>query len=587
MENNEQEDCIQLKKNFLIKEHEWKKDKALYEQKIQLLELQLEDYKTREINQKKLNDTITQAIDISGKTQQKSYSEFQKSMEVQFSNNKKYQECVTKLEEKLRCLNEQLNDKENQLKDLEILQQKQQIMNEHKIQTLEQDKQYLNQEVNTLKEQLQKLEENYKSKEQLLKLQCEQEIQKIKDGSFKDMQEKQSDYDQRYQQLAQLYEKEKDQLQQRLLKSQNTIKKYQDHIESNQENQQMQQKYEEEIAQLKQQIEEQQISFQQERSVLKKQLEDQINTQNNCDANSKKKSVEVVKLRNTMISQDSPIQCKSIHIPQPESKSTIQQPKIQTNTFNKSNEKQKQQIFKNNLSFEKIKPNNQDTIPISIDEYNNKMTKKSKSQSTNSLQQNNNINQYLQEACIFQDEMENGDEFIKHKMSHQLTTRYSNDLEQMRSYSQQGITKNPLQSAANLSKMLGQHDYCNLKQGTQLSTQQKTHNNTSFSHFKVPAFTQSQLNNLKHSLYQQPWTTLRNNDSHSNHIESIKARYNGQEDSLQNDSVTTKNNKENQYPPKSVHINNEIKFLIGKLLQAKGRLQSELENTQKSCRFRT
>ncbi|CAD8078259.1 unnamed protein product [Paramecium primaurelia] len=586
MEINEQEDCIQLKKNFLIKEHEWKKDRALYEQKIQLLELQLEDYKTREINQKKLNDTITQAIDISGKTQQKSYSEFQKSMEIQFTNNKKYQECVTKLEEKLRCINEQLNDKENQLKDLEILQQKQQIMNEHKIQTLEQDKQYLNQEVSTLKDQLQKIEENYKSKEQLLKLQCEQEIQKIKDTSFKDMQEKQSDYDQRYQQLAQLYEKEKDQLQQRLIKSQNTIKKYQDHIESNQENQQMQQKYQDEIAELKQQIQEQQIQFQQERNMLKKQIEDQINIQNNCDTNSKKKSVEVVKLRNSIISQDSPIQCKSIHIVQPDNKQS--QTKIQQTSFNKSNEKQKQQIFKNNLSFEKIKPNNQDTIPMSIDEYNNKITKKSKSQSqsTNSIPQNNNINQYLQEACIFKEEIENGDELIKHKMSHQLTSRYNNEIEQIRSYSQQGINKIPLQSAANLSKMLGQHDYCNLKQVTQLSTQQKTHN-TSFSHFKVPAFTQSQLNNLKHSLYQQPWTTLRNNDSHTNHIQSIKARYNGQEDSIQNDSNTTKNNKENQDPPKSVHINNEIKFLIGKLLQAKGRLQSELENTQKSCRFRT
>lgn len=33
-----------------MKENEWKKDKALYEQKIQLLEMQLEDYKTREMN---------------------------------------------------------------------------------------------------------------------------------------------------------------------------------------------------------------------------------------------------------------------------------------------------------------------------------------------------------------------------------------------------------------------------------------------------------------------------------------------------------------------------------------------------------
>ncbi|CAD8098130.1 unnamed protein product [Paramecium sonneborni] len=586
MEINGQEDCIQLKKNFLIKENEWKKDKALYEQKIQLLELQLEDYKLREINQKKLNDTITQAIDISGKTQQKSYSEFQKSMEVQFSNNKKYQECITKLEEKLRGLNEQLNDKENQFKDLEILQQKQHFTNEHKFQALEQEKQQLLQEVCKLKDQLQKIEDNYKSKEQLLKLQCEQEIQKMKDSSFKDMQEKQLDYDQRYQQLAQLYEKEKDQLQQRLIKSQNTIKKYQEHIESK-ENQQLLQKYVDEIAELKQQIEEQQIQFQQEKSIIKKQLEDLMNSQNNYDSNQKKRSVEVQQMRNSVISQDSPIKCKSIHISQPENKQPTQQPKIQINPINKSNEKQKQ-IQYNNLSFEKIRANNQDTIPISIDEYNSKMSKKSKSQSTNSLQyQNNNLYSYFQEASIIKDELDNGDEFIKHKMSHQLTTRYNNnEIEQRRSHSQQGFSKNNLQSVNNLSKMLIQPDLCNLKQATQLTTQQKTHN-TSFSHFKVPVFTQSQLNNLKHSLNQQPWTTLRKNDSHLNQIQSIKARFNNQEETIQNDNGKTKNNKENQYPPKSVHINNEIKFLIGKLLQAKGKLQSELENTQKSCRFRT
>lgn len=66
-----EEDPIQIKRNvlpihtiiqFLLKENDWKKDKALYIQKIQLLEMQLEDYKEREENHRKLNDTITSAI---------------------------------------------------------------------------------------------------------------------------------------------------------------------------------------------------------------------------------------------------------------------------------------------------------------------------------------------------------------------------------------------------------------------------------------------------------------------------------------------------------------------------------------------
>ncbi|CAK62726.1 unnamed protein product (macronuclear) [Paramecium tetraurelia] len=586
MENNEQEDYIQLKKNYALRENEWKKDKALYEQKIQLLEIQLEDYRTREMNQKKLNDTITQAIDISGKTQQKSYTEFQKSIEVQMANNKKHQDSISKLEEKLRCLNEQLNEKEIQIKDLELQQQKQQITYDHKIQSLESEKQYLNQEISKYKDQIQKNEENSKSKEQVLKLQCEQEIQKIKDNFFKDMQEKQSDYDQRYQQLAQLYEKEKEQLQQRLIRSQNTIKKYQTHIESNQEVQQLQQKYDEQIAALKQEMHEQQVQFQYEKKMLNKQVDDQRINTNNYDSTSKKKSQDMIKIRNSIASQESPVQCKSFHISQPDFKQVLQQPKNSISSI----QKQSLQPPKNNQSFEKIKANNHDTLPMPIEDFNLMMSKKAKSQSTNSLPSNNfNLNSYLQDASIMKEETETGDEFIRFKISNQQTTRFNNEVDQRRSYSQQGTKTHSINSATNLSKMLGQTDQSYQNQTTSISTQQKTHN-TSFSHFKVPSFTQGQLNNLKYSLYQQqPQTTLRMNDNHINYIQQIKARYINQDETSQNDSTAIKyvNEIENQQPSKSMHINNEIKFLIGKLLQAKGKLTTELENTQKSCRYKT
>ncbi|CAD8103979.1 unnamed protein product [Paramecium primaurelia] len=68
------------------KENEWKKDKAVLEQKIYLLELQLE---SRESNYKKLNETISQTINDSSTMQKRSVSELQKNVDIQQNDHNK------------------------------------------------------------------------------------------------------------------------------------------------------------------------------------------------------------------------------------------------------------------------------------------------------------------------------------------------------------------------------------------------------------------------------------------------------------------------------------------------------------------
>ncbi|CAD8113927.1 unnamed protein product [Paramecium sonneborni] len=598
----EENDIVKLRKYLISKENEWKKDKAVLEQKNQLLELQLEDYKLRETNQRKLNDTISQAINDSTAIQKKSISELQKNIDIQQKDHckTKYKEQIKQLEFQVRSLYEQIQEKESQVKELELQYQKQYLLYDHRISQLEQEKLSNNQEIQRLKELLIKQEDAFKQKEQQYKLLQEQEIQKIKDLNIQDHNSKQQDYETKFAQLSTVHEKEKEQLQLRISKCQNTIKKYQQHIEQNVDIMNLKQQYEEQINQLNNKSTEIQAQFSYEKQILLKQIEElkKINRDSNLqesmnchNSTSKKRSIDAIKIKSSLQSYDSPIQCKSFHIACPENKVQIYNNYLKNSSTQSIILAQKQliqqQLQQNNQSFDKS-CNMNDGMPISIDQFNLMKDKKQKSQSTISIPTSNNynLNSYLQEHSIFQQNQESfqldsksnlKDETQNLKHFKQLNPNISNRQIQFdynrsinkelkrqknqnyqRSMSQEGVK----QQISNLNKILGQTEL-SFQQST--STQQKT-NNTSLNSFKIPAFTQNQLNTLKKSQQcMYPCTTLRMKE---NLLEKIKNHNN------HSTHEETKQNKENCQPIKN-HSKNDIKFIIGKLLQNKGK-QSDL-----------
>ncbi|CAK91848.1 unnamed protein product (macronuclear) [Paramecium tetraurelia] len=602
----EENDIGKLRKYFITKENEWKKDKAVLEQKTQLLELQLEDYKLRETNQRKLNDTITQAINDSTANQKKSIAELQKSIDIQQKDHSKtkFKEQIKQFELQVRSLQEQLLEKESQAKELELQYQKQYLLYDHRISQLEQEKLTNNQENQRLREQLAKQEDVYKQKEQQQKLLNEQELQKVKELSMQDHKSKQQDYESKFVQLSTLHEKEKEQLQLRISKCQNTIAKYQQHIEQNIDIINLKKQYEDQIKQINNNNTEIQAQFQYEKQILLKQIEElkRLNRDGNLqesmcchESTSKKRSIDAVKIKSSVQSYDSPVQCKSFHIACPESKVQIYNNYLKNSSTQSIILAQKQQIQQqsqvNNQSFDKSS-NLNDGIPISMDQFNLMKDKKQKSSSTLSIPTSNNynLNSYLQEQSIFQQNQESfqldsksnlKDDTYKPKIIKQINPNISNrqiqfdynrsikhqlqkhkELNYQRSMSQEGVK----QQMSNLSKILGQTEV-SYQQST--STQQIT-NNTSLNSFKVPAFSQNQLNCLKNSQqYMYPCTTLRMKESHVH-----KFRNNNNHSTHEE----TKFNKEN-YQPIKKNSKNDIKVIIGRLLQNKGRQSEHQENT--------
>ncbi|CAD8192578.1 unnamed protein product [Paramecium octaurelia] len=601
----EENDIAKLRKYFISKENEWKKDKAVLEQKTQLLELQLEDYKLRETSQKKLNDTITQAISDSTANQKKSITELQKNIDNQQKdhNKTKFKEQIKQLEHQVRSLSEQLQEKESQAKELELQYQKQYLLYDHRISQLEQEKVVNCQENQRLRESLAKQEDVYKQKEQQQKIFYEQELQKAKDLSMQDYKSKQQEYESKFTQLSTQHEKEKEQLQLRINKCQNTIKKYQQHLEQNIDIVNLKQQYEDQIKQLTDKNAENQAQFTYEKQILLKQIEEmkKINRDSNLiesmnchHSTSKKRSIDAIKLKSSLQSYDSPVQCKSFHIACPESKVQIYNNYLKNSSTQSIILAQKQQIqsqlFQNNQSLDKSS-NMNEGMPISIEQFNLMKDKKQKSQSTFSIPTSNNynLNSYLQEQSIFQQNQESfqldsknnlKEDSQKPKILKQLNPNIANrqiqfdynrsikhelqkqkEQNYQRSMSQEGVK----QQISNLNKMLGQTEI-SYQQST--STQQKT-NNTSLNSFKVPAFTQNQLNSLKNSSqYMCPCTTLRIKEN----IQKI--RYNNNHSTHEE----TKQNKENYQPIKN-HSKSDIKVIIGKLLQNKGKQSEHLENT--------
>ncbi|CAD8206910.1 unnamed protein product [Paramecium pentaurelia] len=601
----EENDISKLRKYIISKENEWKKDKAVLEQKTQLLELQLEDYKLRETNQRKLNDTINQAISDSTANQKKSYAELQKNIDIQQKDQSKtkFKELIKQLEYQVRQLQEQLQEKESQGKEMELQYQKQYMLYDHRISQLEQEKLVNCQDNQRLRENLIKQEDFYKQKEQQQKMIYDQELQKAKDQCIQDNNTKQQDYESKFAQLSTLHEKEKEQLQLRINKCQNTIKKYQQHLEQNIDVVNLKQQYEDQIKQLNNQNIEIQAQFQYEKQILQKQIEDmkKINRDSNLIENmnfhnstSKKRSIDAIKIKSSLQSYDSPIQCKSFHIACPESKIEIYNNYLKNSSTQSIILAQKQQIqsqlFQNNQSFDKSS-NMNEGMPISIDQFNLMKDKKQKSQSTFSIPTSNNynLNSYLQEQSIFQQNQESfqldsknnlKEETQKSKILKQLNPNISNrqiqfdynrsikhelqkqkESNYQRSMSQEGVK----QQICNLNKMLGQTEI-SYQQST--STQQIT-NNTSLNSFKVPAFTQNQLNTLKNSSqYMCPCTTLRMKEN----IQKIRYNHN------HSTHEETKQNKEN-YQPKKNNQKSDIKLIIGRLLQNKGKQSDQLENT--------
>ncbi|CAD8178972.1 unnamed protein product [Paramecium octaurelia] len=588
---------------LIAKENEWKKDKAVLEQKIQLLELQLEDYKSRESNYKKLNETISQAINDTSAMQKRSVSELQKNVDIQQKDHNKaiYKEQIKSLELQVRSLTEQLQEKDSQGKEMELQFQKQYYQYDHRIVSLEQEKLSSNQENAKLKEQILKLEESLKQREQQLKNQFEQELQRIKDLNMQDNDLKQTDYESKYSQLSLLYEKEKEQLQLRISKCQNTIKRYQQHIEQNVDIVNIKQQYEDQIQQLKEQNSLLQTQFQYERQILLQQIDELKKQQrehimkesiNYHESTSKKRSVDAVKIKSSLQSYDSPVQCKSFHIASQDSKG-ISYNQYLKNSSNQSlnfTQKQLQQSQQqNNQSFEKSCKFN-DGLPMSIDQFNLMKNKKQKSQSTLSIPTSNNynLNSLLQEASLFQQNQESfqldsnnnqkedpSKQRILKQLNPNIATRqldYNRSVKHdqcrqpeqpyQRSVSQEGLKS----SVTNLSKMLGQTEISYQQSN---STQQQTNNN-SLNCLKVPVFTQNQLNSLKNStLYVYPCATLRMNE---NHVQ--KARYNNNHSTHEE----VKQNKENQLPSKK-QSRSDIKMIIGKLLQTKGKQNEDMDKT--------
>ncbi|CAD8125331.1 unnamed protein product [Paramecium sonneborni] len=610
----EENDIIKLRKYVITKENEWKKDKAVLEQKIQLLELQLDDYKSREFNYKKLNETITQAINETTTIQKRSVSELQKNVDIQQKDHNKaiYKEQIKSLEVQIRSLTEQLQEKDSQGKEMELQLQKQYYQYDHRIIQLEQEKQQQNQENVKLKEQMIKVEENYKQREQQYKNQFEQEIQKIKDINMQDNNAKQSDYESKYSQLSLLYEKEKEQLQQRISKCQNTIKKYQQHIEQNIDITNIRQQYEDQIQQLQEKNSVLQQQFQYERQILLQQI-DELKKQyqqrdhimkdsiNYHESTSKKKSVDVIKIKSSLQSYDSPVQCKSFHVANQDSKGIsynqlVKNSSNQSLNFTQKQLQQSQQQQQNNQSFEKSTKFN-DGIPMSIDQFNLMKNKKQKSQTTLSIPTSNNynLNSLLQEASLFQQNQESfqldsnsnpKEDPSKQRILKQLNPNINNrqidynrsvrndkykqpEQSYQRSASQEGLKG----SVSNLSKMLGQTEISYQQQSN--STQQQT-NNTTLNSLKVPIFTQNQINSLKNSTQQvYPCATLRMNE---NHVQ--KVRYNNNHSTHEE----IKYNKENQQPTKK-QSRTDIKMIIGKLLQTKVKQSDNIEKTTQFSKF--
>ncbi|CAD8106702.1 unnamed protein product [Paramecium primaurelia] len=601
----EENDISKLRKYIISKENEWKKDKAVLEQKTYLLELQLEDYKLRETNQRKLNDTITQAISDSTANQKKSYAELQKNIDIQQKDQSKikFKEQIKQLEHQVRSLLEQLQEKESQGKEMELQYQKQYMLYDHRISQLEQEKLVNYQDNQRLRDNLIKQEDVYKQKEQQQKMIYDQELQKAKDLCIQDHNTKQQDYELKFAQLSTLHEKEKEQLQLRISKCQNTIKKYQQHLEQNIDVVNLKQQYEDQIKQLNNQNTEIQAQFQYEKQILLKQIEEikkmnrdsnLIENMNCYNSTSKKRSIDAIKIKSSLQSYDSPVQCKSFHIACPESKIQIYNNYLKNSSTQSIILAQKQQIqsqlFQNNQSFDKSS-NMNEGMPISIDQFNLMKDKKQKSQSTFSIPTSNNynLNSYLQEQSIFQQNQESfqldsknnlKEETQKPKILKQLNPNISNrqiqfdynrsikhelqkqkESNYQRSMSQEGVK----QQICNLNKMLGQTEI-SYQQST--STQQIT-NNTSLNSFKVPAFTQNQLNTLKNSSqYMCPSTTLRMKEN----IQKIRYNHN------HSTHEETKQNKENHQPLKN-NQKSDIKLIIGRLLQNKGKQSDQLENT--------
>ncbi|CAD8202948.1 unnamed protein product [Paramecium pentaurelia] len=601
----EENDIIKLRKYLMQKENEWKKDKAVLEQKIQLLELQLEDYKSRESNYKKLNETISQAINDSSTMQKRSVSELQKNVDIQQKDHNKtmFKEQIKSLELQIRSLTEQLHEKDQQGKEMELQFQKQYYQYDHRIVQLEQEKLQTNQEYAKLKEQMLKFEESFKQREQQYKNQFEQELQKIKDLNIQDSQVRQSDYESKYSQLSLLYEKEKEQLQLRISKCQNTIKKYQQHIEQNIDIVNIKKQYEDQIQQLKDQNSVLQSQFQYERQILLQQVNELKKQQRDPmlkesiyyhESTSKKRSVDVVKIKSSLQSYDSPVQCKSFHIGSQDSKGIINYNQQVKNSSNQSfNFTQKQQ--QNNQSIEKSCKFN-DGIPMSIDQFNILKNKKQKSQSTLSIPTSNNynLNSLLQEASLFQQNQESfqldsnnnlKEESSKQRILKQLNPNITNrqlDCKQLlkqnqcrqseqqyqRSVSQVGLKS----SVSNLSKMLGLNEISYQQSN---SIKQPT-NNSSLNSLQVPIFTQNQLNTLKNSTQSvYPCVTLRMNE---NNIQKVRCNNN------HSAHEEIKQNKENQQPSQK-QSRSDIKMIIGKLLQTKRKQHEDMDKTSQFSKF--
>ncbi|KAL4506443.1 hypothetical protein ABPG72_000014 [Tetrahymena utriculariae] len=221
-----------LKKQMNQKENEFKKDRAVLEQNIDLLKLQIQEYKKREENLKKMNETIMNSLnDIANQgNNSKIFKEIQLNYE---QHNKELVESRTKLqlninnlENENRVLKDQLNEMKLQMKDLEIAVEKEKMNNERALEANYLDRTQME---NDLQKQHLITEEVF-SKEKLALEAKYQELNHNKDQQILEQREK---YEEKIRQLQANFEKEKSALEQRIQKNLNTIRKYQTHIEQN------------------------------------------------------------------------------------------------------------------------------------------------------------------------------------------------------------------------------------------------------------------------------------------------------------------------------------------------------------------
>jgi len=147
-QNRYEEEIFNLKKQLRNQESEWKKNKAVLEQRIEILELQNRELKEREEGLKKMNNSIFSALKDLDKENDPTYGKLVKEHEnskleiaKEFSEYKiRNQEIIRNLEKENRELKDKVSDIDIKYNQTAIYYEKNDAALHQKLQSLEEEK---------------------------------------------------------------------------------------------------------------------------------------------------------------------------------------------------------------------------------------------------------------------------------------------------------------------------------------------------------------------------------------------------------------------------------------------------------------